>query len=73
MINYSQGFFRPFSTAFTMFLTWIYIVIQSSIYQLWFALLRLHVLPRLQQMDYIELGHALSMPLASDVSLSLSV
>ena len=58
MINYSQGFFQPFSTAFAMFLTWIYIVIQISIYQLWFALLRVHVLPGLQQVDYIELGHA---------------
>ena len=57
MINYSQGFFRPFSTAFAMLLTWVFIVIQNSICQIWFALLRVHVLPHLQQLDYIEMGH----------------
>ena len=60
MINYSQGGLHfPFSTAFTMFLTWVYICIQQSIYQVWFSLLRLHVLPVLQQLDYKELSHAL--------------
>ena len=59
MINYSQGFHFPFSTAFTMFLTWVYIGIHQSIYQVWFSLLRVNVLPQLQQLDYKELSHAL--------------
>ena len=58
LINYSQGFSLPFSTAFAMFLTWVCIAIQNSLCQLWFVLLRVHVLPELQQMDFSELGHA---------------
>ena len=57
IINYSQGFFYPFSTAFAMLLTWVFVVLQNSICQVWFALLRVHLLPGLQQLDYIELGH----------------
>ena len=58
VINYSMGFFLPFSTAFVMFLTWVYIVLQNSLSQLWFSMLRLHLLPQLQELDLVELGHA---------------
>ena len=54
----NQGLFRPFSPAIALFLTWVYVTIQSIIYQVWFALLRVHVLPGLQQLDYMDLGHA---------------
>ena len=40
-----------------MLLTWVFVVLQNSICQVWFALLRVHLLPGLQQLDYIELGH----------------
>ena len=58
VINYSTGFFLPFSTAFVMFLTWVYIVLQNSLSQLWLSMLRLHLLPQLQELDLVELGHA---------------
>ena len=41
-----------------MFLTWVYIVLQNSLSQLWFSMLRLHLLPQLQELDLVELGHA---------------
>ena len=53
-----QGLFRPFSPSVGLFLTCFYVTIHSIIYQVWFGLLRVHVLPGLQQLDYMDLCHA---------------
>ena len=59
VMNYSAGFFLPFNTAFVVSITWIYFIIEHSIFQLWFAVLRFHLLPSIQQLSVWEMADVL--------------
>ena len=52
VMNYSAGFFLPFNTAFVAAITYIYFIIELSIFQLWFAVLRYQMVPSIQQLNF---------------------
>ena len=59
VMNYSAGFFLPFNTAFVVSIKWLYFIIEHIVFQLWFAVLRLQMLPSLQQLNIWELANVL--------------